>query len=453
MAAAERPRFGALRRALVVDAERCQASECRAARRVAAGRAGVSLGSGVLARLEHGQLEAAPEIGPRAFAGDLEAPQDLVAAVVHRRGRLIGRHGDVDGNRRERRADLALMARHAPLLLPQQLLARAAVLAAAARALSRQHSSSRRKSAVTGHLGLDANRALEPAAERDGHALQHQRRDLETLELQPRANRPSCEPEADEREQQGRRPRAVLPLAISPGTNIAAGSEMRFHSTANADRDVRGRAGGARDAAIRPFGPPAPRFVGESLPQNLLRRPSSWRRTARRTASPKPTPPNASANTPFKREQAGAKLAIQHGAVRDSSGSTYAVTGVPLSCAARVRSRGGVGSRRCCRRPCRWRRACPCSPCPRSRSDTWPSSRTSCRLRRPRAPRARRSRLRPRPAAQPAASRQSSSVQPRPHERADADGRERQREQHQAAGARPVLLLSIENMVAVPWRY
>ena len=170
-------------------------------RSLSAGAAGRRLaGSGVSAVSKTGSSNWLQKSGPGHSPATSRRHAILPSPSSSRRRGLLDRHGDVDGNRRER-ADLALVARHAPLLLPQQPLFGAAILAAAARA---RLDAFELEAEVgrDGHLRLDANRPLEPAAERDGHTLQRQRRDLEALELQPRANRPGRKPEADQREQQ-----------------------------------------------------------------------------------------------------------------------------------------------------------------------------------------------------------------------------------------------------------
>ena len=167
MTAAERPRFAALRRALVIDAERGE----RAASGRSSSAGGAALGRPpALGGREDGQLEAAPEIGAGAFAGQ---PRGATRSCRRRRpsSSPVARPARrVDGDRRERRADLALMARHAPLLLPQHSSLRCCVLPLPRVSVS-THASSRRSRSVRAPR-LDANRALEPAAERDRHALQ-----------------------------------------------------------------------------------------------------------------------------------------------------------------------------------------------------------------------------------------------------------------------------------------
>src|SRR5688572_23445045 len=162
------------------------------------------------------------------------------------------------------------MSRHAPPLLPQQALMAAAILAAAGRAAF----GARELEAEVGrdrNRRFDADRSLESAAERNRHAVERQRRDLEALELEPSADGPGCETDADQRKQE-----ADGRDAVSAGDLVGNDEQQRQRDEipdhGEADGDVGGTAYRARDAAVCPFGAPTPRLVGILFLQRVLRR-------------------------------------------------------------------------------------------------------------------------------------------------------------------------------------
>ena len=140
-----------------------------------------------------------------------------------------------------------------------------------------------------------------------------QRRDLESLELQPSANRPRREAHADQREQQ-RDGGGRVAVAISPGTMKAAGSEMRFQSTA---KPIATYAAVRAEPAMRPFAHSGRQRHGSSgnCSRSFLRR-HFLRGVPRAEQKPEADAAEHEREDAFQREQTGTKLAIQHCAAR-----------------------------------------------------------------------------------------------------------------------------------------
>jgi hypothetical protein len=265
-AAAERPGFTALRQPFVIDAERGESS---AVGSLVQARLG---GGWCLARYllfadgEHRQHETAPEIRSRALTRHLEAPEDLRRTLLGRRH--LGRHGDVDRDRRQHRADLTLVARDTPFLLPQQALLAASMLAAARDALL-DALELEAKIGRDRNFGIDADRRLEPAADRDRQTRENQRCDFEAFELQPRANGPGRETDTDERKHEGEGGGAVAVRDLR--ANQPSGRPCdKVPDHTDDDRDVGARVRRAFDAAVGPLGTPAPRLAREAASQHTL---------------------------------------------------------------------------------------------------------------------------------------------------------------------------------------
>ena len=154
-------------------------------------------------------------------------------------GRLIGRHGDVDGDRRER-ADLALMARHAPLLLPQHAALRCSRFLPLPRVRVSTHSSSRPKSVVTGTSASTRIVPLSRPPSATGMRCSVNVATLKRLSCSHARIAHAARPTPIEREQQARRPRPCCRSAISPGTMNSRRQRDQIPEHGEADRDVRG---------------------------------------------------------------------------------------------------------------------------------------------------------------------------------------------------------------------
>jgi hypothetical protein len=216
------------------------------------------LRDGLLADVEHGQVEARPEVGTRALIRDVEAPADRTVVVIRRaRRRLVGGQGEIDRDRGPRRADHAARFRHALLELPKQALAR---LVLGAATLLRDAGELEPKLAIDGHLGRDPDRALQTTAERHGQARKREGGFLEPPVPHPGTRRPGRQAHADEREEQ-RDQRAVVTLAELARHDEKHGARDEVPEHGETDRDVRARAIRRAQARALPRLAPAPRLV------------------------------------------------------------------------------------------------------------------------------------------------------------------------------------------------
>src|SRR5688572_11963973 len=162
------------------------------------------------------------------------------------------------------------MSRHAPPLLPQQALMAAAILAAAGRAAF----GARELEAEVGrrrNRGFDPDRSLESAPERDRHAVERQRRDLEALELEPSADGPRRETDSYQRKQEADYRGAIAACELARNDKEQRQrDEIPDHG--EADGDVGDAVRRGRDAATGPLGAPTPRLPGILFAQHALRR-------------------------------------------------------------------------------------------------------------------------------------------------------------------------------------